>query len=1205
MLEKETYAKWFEDLRKDDIPIVGGKNANLGEMLSFGVPVPPGFAITAQAYKKFIEATGVADKIYSILAKIDPKDPKQGQDASKKVRSLVESAPVPDDLKNAISEAYEKLSKKVGITAVSVAVRSSATAEDLPDASFAGQQETYLNVKGVEDLVEKVRKCWSSLFTPRAIFYRVEKGFKHETVLISVAVQKMVNARAAGVLFTIHPATGETDKIVIEANWGLGESVVSGAITPDRYTVDKKTLEIIERQVATKEVEYIRDPKTGKTVHAKVPPDRRDASCLSDKEVKKLAELGKSIEQHYGGAQDVEFSIDRDETYPQNIYIVQSRAETVWSLRARERVGLKYTTEHRLVTKGLPASPGVGAGVAKVTMSTAEASKLMERGNILVTELTNPDWVPYMKLASAIVTDSGGLTCFSGDARILTNEGFMTLAEVHDAINNGEKLLALSFNLEAMKTEWKKILRGTKRRAKLLRITVSQTGRARENTLDVTPDHEMLFLQKRDLGYEKVEKILQNSGMLCVANRIPAPVLDLDPADDLGYLAGAIFSDGGYSFSGTHGQVVFIQKPTSEKEEFINTVREKFEKVFDYELHVHKKSPSSGFIRGKKVIGEATAYLCSRKDIATKFRELHDDLPRWCLNADEGTLKQFIAGLADGDGSLSKEFPRIHIYCEDDKVLEGLVISCLRLGILPQITRNRNCYNVQIVEGISDLLKQTKRLKETLPAKEKVLGTKLLSAKQLLEDVVDQVNYLGRIKPYVQKNLLIDARKLRKFVMPLANEELREKLRKIVESDLKMQRVKKIADLGEDDVYNIEVEGNHNYIVFTKFLTPVIVKNCHAAIVSREMGIPCIVGARNATEVMKTGSEYTVDAEAGYVYDGIIEEVLAKKKEAGIPKPEEIPKTKTRVYVNLSIPELADKVHAETLADGVGLLRAEHMLLGIGKHPRLLIEEGGEQLMVDKFAEGIAQVAKAFQPGPVVYRFLDFKPDEFLNIPGGEKYEREAGHVGPNPLIGYRGAFRYSKEPDVFRLECRAIKKVREELGLKNVWVMVPFVRTIKEFREAKKIMDEEGLKRGPDFKHWIMCEVPSTVLLIDKFVDEGVDGISFGTNDLTMLILGIDRDDAAIQEIYDERNLAVLRAMSHVIRICKKRRVTTSICGQAPSNYPEIVEFLLGEGATSLSVNPDKVIETRLLVAKIEKKLKKQKSGAKPIFKPEWPKKR
>jgi pyruvate,water dikinase len=1202
MAAKEAHIIWFEDLRKDDIPIVGGKNANLGEMISAGIPVPPGFAITAQAYRKFIQETGIADKIYKILAGIDPKDPKQLQQASDEVRKLIESVPIPADLERSIFQAYEELSKRVGAVEVSVAVRSSATAEDLPDASFAGQQETYLNVRGVEELLGKVRKCWSSLFTPRAIFYRVEKGFEHEKVLISVAVQKMVNAKAAGVLFTLHPTTGETDKVVIEANWGLGESVVSGAVTPDRYIVDKNTLEIIERQIATKKVEYVRDPKTGKTVHAEVPPERRDIPCLSDDEIKKLAELGKLIERHYGRAQDVEFSIDRDEPFPKNIYIVQTRAETVWSMRERKDVGLKWATEHRLVTQGLPASPGVGAGVAKVAMSTEEASKLMEKGNILVTELTNPDWVPYMKIASSIVTDSGGLTCFSGGTKILTDKGFMTLAEVNDMVAKGAELKTLSFNLKTMKTEWKRILRSMRRKAKLWRIAISQAGRAKDNTIDITPGHKMLTIYNRSLAYEEISSILTNGGMLCLADRIPSVTSATDPAEDLGYLAGAIFSDGSFGFSGAHGYVVFIQKPTPEKKEFIDTVCQKFGKMFGCELREHKKQTSVGFIRGKKVVGKANAYLCSRKDIAEKFRELHDSLPQWCLAVDAATLRQFLAGLADGDGSIAKRYPRLHIYCDDELVLQAIMISCLRLGIMPQVTRNRGCYNVQLVEGIQEVLKYTKRLPRING--EKILGTRLFAARQLLSDIVEEVNYAGRIRPYVDNNLLIDARKIEKFVISLAQGHVREQLEKIIRSDLRMQRVRKIAELGESDVYNIEVEDNHNYVVFTKFLTPLVVRNCHAAIVSREMGIPCIVGTRNATDVMLTGSEYTVDAEAGQVYEGIVEEVLAKKKEAGIPKPEEIPKTKTKIYVNLSIPELADKVHAETLADGVGLLRAEHMMLGIGKHPRLLIEEGGEQLMIDKFAEGIAQVARAFHPGPVVYRFLDFKPDEFLSLPGGEKYEREAGHVGPNPLIGYRGCFRYVKEPDVFRLECRAIKKVREELGFKNVWVMVPFVRTINEFREAKRLMEEEGLRRGPDFKHWIMCEVPSTVLLIDKFIDEGVDGISFGTNDLTMLILGIDRDDAAIQEIYDERNLAVLRAMSHVIRICRERGVTTSICGQAPSNYPEIVEFLLAEGATSLSVNPDKVIETRLLVAEIEKKLEKRKGEEAPIFKSQWSKK-
>jgi len=393
---------------------------------------------------------------------------------------------------------------------------------------------------------------------------------------------------------------------------------------------------------------------------------------------------------------------------------------------------------------------------------------------------------------------------------------------------------------------------------------------------------------------------------------------------------------------------------------------------------------------------------------------------------------------------------------------------------------------------------------------------------------------------------------------------------------------------------------------------------CHAAIVSRELGIPCIVGTREATRVLVSGSDYTVDSRSGVVYEGIIEEIartaLAPVAMANVSATTAMPMfvpTATKIYVNLSIPEVAKKVFDESQPDGVGLLRAEHLMLSVGKHPRLLIEEGGAQKMVNAFAEGIRKVAEAFFPRPIVYRFLDFKPDEFLGMPGGEKYERDAGHVGPNPLIGYRGCFRYVKEPDVFRLECQAIKKVRNEYGLKNVWVMLPFVRTVEEFSNAKRIMDEEELRRTPDFKLWIMVEVPSTCFLADKFTEAGIDGISFGTNDLTMLILGIDRDDASIQEIYDERNLAVLRAMSYVIRVCRENNVTVSVCGQAPSNYPEIVEFLVREGATSMSVNPDKVIETRMMVASIERKVlleelrkaRESQSETKPFFKPNWAK--
>jgi len=772
---------WFEELGKEDIPLVGGKCANLGEMINAGIPVPPGFAVTAYAYKRFIEETGIAQKIYDILDETitDPRNPTQYEEASRKIRSLIESTPIPKDIRDAIVEAYRELSRRVGLKDVYVAVRSSATAEDLPGASFAGQQETYLNVRGEEEVLESVRRCWSSLFTPRAIFYRTEKGFRHEKVLISVAVQKMVNSRSAGVMFTIHPVTGDRNIIVIESVWGLGEAIVSGAVTPDHFEVDKNALKIITKNIVKKEVEYVRDPKTGKTVHAKVPPERQEAPSLTDEEVVELAKIAKRIEQHYGMPQDIEFAVDRDLPFPQNLFIVQSRPETVWSMKEVEAAASSGSSavsvaEAKIVIKGLPASPGVHVGKAKIVFSPEEAAKKIQKGDILVTKMTNPDWVPYMRLAGAIVTDEGGMTC-------------------------------------------------------------------------------------------------------------------------------------------------------------------------------------------------------------------------------------------------------------------------------------------------------------------------------------------------------------------------------------------------------------------------------HAAIVSRELGIPCIVGARDATKMLRDGETYTVDARSGVIYEGAVEELVkpAEEKVAEVAVAARAPViTGTKIYVNISIPEIADKIARETQADGVGLLRAEHMMVSIGKHPRLLIEEGGEQKMIDAFAEGIRKVAQAFYPRPVVYRFLDFKPDEFLALPGGEKYEKEAGHVGPNPLIGYRGAFRYIKEPDIFRLECRAIKKVREEYGLKNVWVMVPFVRRVEEFIQAKRIMEEEGLIQGPDFKVWIMVEVPSTVLLIDKFIEAGIDGVSFGTNDLTMLILGIDRDDAAVQEIYDERNLAVKRALSHVIRVCRKHGVTTSVCGQAPSNYPDMVEFLVREGVTSISVNPDKVIETRELVASIERKI-------------------
>jgi pyruvate,water dikinase len=417
---KKDLTIWFENLRKTDIPSVGGKNASLGEMINVGIPIPPGFAVTAYSYKKFIEETGISEKIYTVIKETvtDPNDPKQYEVASKKIRELIDSTPMPTDIKEAVRNAYQELCRKLSTNAVFVAVRSSATAEDLPDASFAGQQETYLNVKGENELLEKTVKCWSSLFTPRAIFYRTEKGFAHENVFISVGVQKMVNAKAAGVMFTINPVTGDPDQIVIEGNYGLGESVVSGAVTPDDFIVDKTTLNMVEKRIAKKTLQYVRDPNTGKTVHTDVSPEKQEQSCLSDEEILKLTELAKIIEQHYGTAQDIEWAIDSDLPFPSNIFIVQSRPETVWSVKraeAPEKVEverMKSPEMLKVAVKGIAAGKrSYGIGVAKVVLNPEEAGKVMQKGDVLVTDMTNPDYVPFMKLAGAIVTDKGGVTC--------------------------------------------------------------------------------------------------------------------------------------------------------------------------------------------------------------------------------------------------------------------------------------------------------------------------------------------------------------------------------------------------------------------------------------------------------------------------------------------------------------------------------------------------------------------------------------------------------------------------------------------------------------------------------------------------------------------------------------------------------------------------------------------------------------------------
>ncbi|MCX8202330.1 MAG: phosphoenolpyruvate synthase [Candidatus Micrarchaeota archaeon] len=775
---------WFEELNKGNLPIAGGKGANLGEMSNAGFPIPPGFVLSADSYFQFITEHGIDKLIESTLSRLDVEDTNKLNEASKKISEAILSYEMPEEIKSQLVQAYLELKEKTNAKIEYVAVRSSATAEDVPSASFAGQQASFLNVYGEQALLDAVKRCWASLFTPRAIYYRVQQGFEHSKVKIAVVVQHMVQSEKSGVFFTVDPVTQDPNRMVIEAAFGLGETVVSGAVTPDTYVVDKDTLDIVSKHVARQEWMLVRSENAN--VKVGIKQEYQKVQKLSDDKIVELAKIGREIEKHYRWPQDIEWAIEGNK-----IFIVQSRPVTTLKKEVKEKFvremeekeleqpavqgsptmvkeekveKMEEKTSGSIILKGLPASPGFATGKVRIILDISELPS-MQSGEILVTKMTTPDFVPAMRKASAIITDEGGLTS-------------------------------------------------------------------------------------------------------------------------------------------------------------------------------------------------------------------------------------------------------------------------------------------------------------------------------------------------------------------------------------------------------------------------------HAAIVSRELGVPAVIGTEKATSVLKNGTLITVDAIKGLIYEGKVDLTETPKQPATISG-EILPVTATKIYVNLAEPEIAEKI-AKLQVDGVGLLRAEFMIASIGEHPKKMLREGREKEFVERLAEGIARIAGAFYPRPVVYRATDFKTNEYRNLRGGEEFEpREE-----NPMIGYRGAMRYIREPELFKMELKAIKKVREEFQLKNLWLMIPFVRRTEQVVKIKKMLEEEGLHQSKDFKLWIMVEVPSTVFMIEEMCQTGIDGISIGSNDLTQLILGLDRDNAFIASEFDERSTAVLRAIQHVTKVCRKHNVTVSICGQAPSVYPEIAERLVEFGATSISVNPDAIERTRKIVAAAEQKV-------------------
>jgi pyruvate,water dikinase len=794
---------WLNEVGLKDIAKVGGKNASLGEMIGYltkmGVRVPEGFAITTKAFKEFIDQNGLEDRIKDALKDLDPDNPSDVAERGKKIRKMFIESEFPEEVRREVGYGYWELGRRLNMPNPSVAVRSSATSEDLDGASFAGQHETVLNVRGETAVMKSIKQCFASLFTDRAIAYRAHKGFEHIENALSVGVQRMVRSDLAcsGVMFTLDTESGFDNVVYITGSWGLGEMIVQGACNPDQFYVFKPSIgkfedPIIEKKLGSKMHKLVYATKGIGIMDAEVTEADRQSFILDDKEIEKLAEWACAIEKHYGKQMDIEWAKDG---ITGDLYVVQARPETVHAM-AIENVLETYVLEGKgeVIARGEAVGAKIGQGIVKVLESAYEISDF-KKGEVLVTDKTDPDWEPIMRIASAIVTDRGGRTC-------------------------------------------------------------------------------------------------------------------------------------------------------------------------------------------------------------------------------------------------------------------------------------------------------------------------------------------------------------------------------------------------------------------------------HAAIVSRELGIPCIIGTGSGTKTMKTGQQVTIDTSEGQgiVYGGILKFRIDRTDLKSIPT------TKTKIMMNVGVPEHVFN-QGRIPCDGVGLARLEFIIAShIGIHPLALIEfkklkkrgetdaaiakiverieekthgyEDKEDFFVEKLAWGVGKIAATFYPRDVIVRLSDFKTNEYASLLGGSLYEP----TEENPMIGWRGASRYytGHFREAFKLECAALKRVREKKGLTNVKVMVPFCRTPEEGRKVIDTMREFGLKQGEDgLEVYMMAEIPSNVIMADQFA-EVFDGFSIGSNDLTQLMLGLDRDSELVSHLYDERNPAVKHMISMVIDKVKKKGKKIGICGQAPSDFPEFAEFLVECGIDSISLNPDSVIKTRLIVAEKEKSLGK-----------------
>ncbi|MFH0905894.1 MAG: phosphoenolpyruvate synthase, partial [archaeon] len=609
------FVLWFDEIGIEDVPYVGGKNASLGEMYQNltkkHVNIPNGFAITAHAYRYLLEKAGIKEEIKKLINGLDASNLPQLEEVGKKVRNLIRHASFPKELEKEIVKAYYELSRKEKVKELDVAVRSSATAEDLPDASFAGQQESYLNIKGHLDLIDACKKCFASLFTNRAISYRVTKKFDHFKIALSIVVQKMVRSDLAtsGIMFSIDTESGFKNVVLINSSYGLGENIVQGAVNPDEFYVFKPTLNegykpIISKKLGTKDIKMIYDNSGNKSSTKNISVDlhSRKKYSLNDEQVLQLAKWATIIEDHYSQKSghfkpmDMEFAVDgrTDE-----LYIVQARPETVQSQK-NKMMYKTYTLldKGNVIVSGKSVGSQIASGKVKVIKDVKDINKF-SKGEILVTEMTDPDWEPIMKIAAAIVTNKGGRTCFSGDTKIITSKGFMSFEEIYNS--NYKNLLVPSLNRDTLKIEWRKITDVMKKKSKTIQISCSQTGKIKENILELTSDHKMLNIRNSEIIDSEIQEMLEEKESILIAQNLPG-IEKPSKKSSLAYLLGGLMTDGHIRLNNRHGEINFVQKPTKEKEEFIKTMNNCLKDNFNKEFTESQKKKVQVILEVKKLL---------------------------------------------------------------------------------------------------------------------------------------------------------------------------------------------------------------------------------------------------------------------------------------------------------------------------------------------------------------------------------------------------------------------------------------------------------------------------------------------------------------------------------------------------------------------------------------------------------------------------